>query len=51
MIRFPGEKVMQRLIDSGERCTWPKLEMIRQQTRISRRLTEILQDFDQWQDR
>lgn len=46
MIRFPGEKTMQKLIDSGERCTWPKLEIIRQQTRIGTRLTEIRQDLE-----
>ena len=34
------------LIASGERCTWPKLEMIRQQTRISRTLREILQRYE-----
>ncbi|MEH6584292.1 MAG: DUF3336 domain-containing protein [Halioglobus sp.] len=42
LLTFPGEKQMKRLIDSGERCTWPKLEMIRQQTRISRKLDKIL---------
>ena len=42
LLTFPGEKTMQRLIDSGERCTWPKLEMIRLQTQISHKLDEIL---------
>ena len=42
LLTFPGEKSMQRLIESGERCTWPKLEMIRLQTRISHKLDEIL---------
>ena len=42
LLTFPGEKTMQRLIDSGERCTWPKLEMIRLQTKIGRKLDEIL---------
>ncbi|MFT7286224.1 MAG: TAG lipase/steryl ester hydrolase/phospholipase A2/LPA acyltransferase [Halieaceae bacterium] len=42
---FPGEKQMQKLIASGERCTWPKLEMIRQQTKISRALRKILQSY------
>jgi NTE family protein len=34
------------LITMGERATWPKVEMIRIQTRISRALTHILKDFD-----
>jgi len=34
------------LIEMGERATWPKIEMIRIQTRISRRLGEILAGFD-----
>jgi TAG lipase / steryl ester hydrolase / phospholipase A2 / LPA acyltransferase len=46
LLSFPGEKQMTRLINSGERCTWPKLEMIRQQTRISRKLHDILQSYE-----
>ena len=46
ILNFPGEKQMNRLIASGERCTWPKLEMIRQQTRISRKLREIMQRYE-----
>ncbi|MDX1516466.1 MAG: DUF3336 domain-containing protein [Woeseiaceae bacterium] len=34
------------LIRMGERATWPKIEMIRTQTRISRALDRILRDFD-----
>lgn len=49
LLSFPGEKQMQRLIDSGERCTWPKLEMIRQQTRVSRKLDEIMAQYTQRQ--
>jgi TAG lipase/steryl ester hydrolase/phospholipase A2/LPA acyltransferase len=45
LLGFPGEKQVLRLIASGERCTWPKLEMIRQQTRISRTLRGILQRY------
>ena len=47
ILNFPGEKQMNKLIASGERCTWPKLEMIRQQTRISRKLREILQRYEE----
>lgn len=46
LLSFPGEKQMQRLIDSGERCTWPKLEMIRLQTRIGRKLDSILAQYE-----
>ena len=47
LLSFPGEKKMQRLIESGERCTWPKLEMIRQQTRVSRKLDAIMEQYKQ----
>ncbi len=46
LLGFPGEKQVIKLIASGERCTWPKLEMIRLQTRISRTLREILQRYE-----
>ncbi|MCB1689068.1 MAG: DUF3336 domain-containing protein [Halioglobus sp.] len=46
VLAIPSEKHMDGLIKSGERCTWPKLEMIRQQTRISRKLREILQAYE-----
>jgi NTE family protein len=34
------------LIAMGEKSTWPKIEMIRIQTQISRTLSRILRDFD-----
>ena len=34
------------LIEMGERATWPKIEQIRTQTKISRTLDRILSDFD-----
>jgi NTE family protein len=46
LLSFPGEKQMRRLIDSGERCTWPKLEMIRLQSRISHNLDRILAQYE-----
>jgi NTE family protein len=46
LLGFPGEKQVLKLIASGERCTWPKLEMIRLQTMISRTLREILQRYE-----
>ena len=41
LFSFPGEEQTLSLIASGERCTWPKLERIRQQTRISQTLRAI----------
>ncbi len=46
LLGFPGEKQVLKYVASGERCTWPKLEMIRMQTRISRTLREILQRYE-----
>jgi NTE family protein len=34
------------LITMGEKATWPKLEMIRIQTQVSRTLIRILREFD-----
>ncbi len=39
------EEIME-LIDMGERATWPKIEMIRIQTKISRKLDSILHELD-----
>jgi len=39
------EEIME-LIEMGERATWPKIEMIRIQTQISRTLNRILSDLD-----
>jgi NTE family protein len=38
-----------QLIETGERATWPKIEMIRIQTRISRKLDAILTGFESQQ--
>jgi len=35
------------LMDEGERATWPRIERIRIQTRISRTLDPILQRFEE----
>lgn len=34
------------LIEMGEKATWPKIEMIRVQTKIGKKLDHILQDLD-----
>ena len=36
------------LIEMGERATWPKVEMIRIQTKISRKLDRVLRDLDHY---
>jgi len=41
----PIEEIVQ-LIQMGEKATWPKIEQIRVQTKISRRLGNILGDID-----
>jgi len=35
------------LVSSGEKATWPRIEMIRTQTKISRTLSRILSDYDE----
>ena len=47
LLDSPSEKNVRRLFEMGERATWPKIEMIRQQTRISRKLDSILERYDQ----
>ena len=41
----PVEEIVD-LIEMGERATWPKIEQIRVQTRISRKLNAILSEID-----
>lgn len=45
VLAFLTEKEIRELFLAGERSTWPKVEMIRIQTRISRCLDEILSDL------
>ncbi len=47
LLDSPSEKNVRRLFEMGEKATWPKIEMIRQQTRISRTLDAILESYDQ----
>jgi len=39
------EEVVE-LVEMGEKATWPKIEMIRVQTKISKKLDKILSDLD-----
>ena len=41
------EQEVMDMIRAGERATWPKLEMVRVQTRISPVLDAILEDYEQ----
>ena len=47
ILAFLSEDEILELVDTGERTTWPHIEMIRVQTRISRTLADILQDYDE----
>ncbi len=50
LLGYLGDKQMRRLFDMGERRTWPKLEMIRLQTLLSRKLDSIRAEHErQWQ--
>ena len=46
MARLSTDEVM-KLVSSGERSAWRKIEMIRNQTRISRKLDEIVRDYEE----
>jgi NTE family protein len=41
------QEEISELIDEGERATWPRIERIRIQTRISRTLDPILRDYEE----
>jgi NTE family protein len=45
VLAFLTEQEIRNLVQAGERATWPKVEMIRIQTRISRTLDRILADL------
>ena len=45
MAHRPIDEVV-KLIEMGEKATWPKIEQIRVQTKVSRRLGKILGDID-----
>jgi NTE family protein len=45
VLAFLTETEIRDLVRAGEHATWPKVEMIRIQTRISRTLNRILSEF------
>lgn len=46
LLAFKSVNEIIELVTMGEKATWPKIEMIRIQTKIGRKLNEILTDFD-----
>jgi len=46
LARLSTDEVM-KLVSSGERSAWRKIEMIRNQTRISRTLDKIVRDYEE----
>ncbi len=48
LLTTPTESQIRKLLASGERCTWPKLEMIRMQTKICYKLDSILEQREKW---
>ncbi|MGF1469488.1 MAG: DUF3336 domain-containing protein [Sandaracinaceae bacterium] len=46
VLAWRTEEQARALIDQGERATWPHMERIRLQTRVSRTLTSILTRFE-----
>jgi NTE family protein len=46
VLAYLSAKEILELVESGQRSTWPRIEMIRTQTRISRTLQRILKDYD-----
>ena len=46
LLAFKSIDEIVELIRMGEKATWPKIEMIRIQTKIGRKLDQIMTDFD-----
>lgn len=44
LLAIPDENYIRRLMDAGERATWPKIEMIRNQTRISNEIDRLVDE-------
>lgn len=45
LAEMSGEEI-RKLIDDGERSTWPQIELIRNSTRVSRKLDDILERYE-----
>lgn len=46
LLSILSEDQTRQLVEEGERSTWPRIEMIRNCTRISRTLDRVLDDFE-----
>ena len=46
LLAFLTEQEIRELVTAGEKAAWPKIEMIRVQTKISRTLDRILSNFE-----
>jgi len=47
LLAYLDEQDIRSLISAGEHAAWPKIEMIRIQTRISRTLRKIMEQYDE----
>jgi len=47
LLALRSEQEIMEMIRAGEKSTWPKVEMIRTSTKISKTLDRILADFEQ----
>jgi NTE family protein len=47
LLSYRTKEEIIELIRNGERSTWPKIEMIRTQTKIGRTLDEILENYEE----
>jgi TAG lipase/steryl ester hydrolase/phospholipase A2/LPA acyltransferase len=47
VLAYLSKEELLELVSAGEKATWPRMEMIRIQTRISRKLASILADYDE----
>ncbi|MBT4845391.1 MAG: hypothetical protein HON92_08120 [Planctomycetaceae bacterium] len=46
LLTLRSEDEVMAMIRNGEKATWPKIEMIRMQTQISRKLDSILDKYE-----
>ena len=46
-LSWRSHEEIRKLVEDGERATWPRIERIRTQTRISRTLDPILRDYEE----
>ncbi len=45
LLALPDERHIRNLIEAGERATWPKIEMIRNQTKISNEIDRLIEEY------